>query len=199
MCLLIETLKIKNGKIQNLEMHNWRFNQSKKVLFGNTTLVNLSTFINISSLNADVIYKCRVTYNKSIQNIEFETYQPKVIKSIQLVKANTLDYSFKYKDRHMLNVLKNQSNANEILIVKQNELTDLSFANVVFYTKDLQAFTPLSPLLKGTKRQFLIQQKLIIPIVITVEDLPKYKYLKPINAMLDFECTPFISTKIIRF
>ncbi len=197
MCLLIETLRIEHCKIKNLELHNWRFNKSRQALFGSNNILDLEQFIQSKKLNSDVVYKCRITYNLNIKNIEFEPYHPKSINTIKLVESNTIDYAYKYKNRQVLNQLKNKASADEILIVKKGEITDFSFANVVFFTKDLCAFTPLNPLLKGTKRQLLINQKRVKPTIITPNDLVKYAYLKPINALLNYKTTPFIDVKNI--
>jgi len=197
MCLLIETLKISQGQIHNLAYHNGRFNRAQKTLFDAKHTIDLGRIIDIKHLNKDVVYKCRLTYNAHIQNIEFEKYISKIIKTVQLITHNSIEYSFKYKNRTIFETLKNKSQADEILIVKNGEITDFSFANVVFYSADNKAFTPQNPLLKGTKRQFLIDEKIITPLKIKISDMSNYKYLKPINALLDFEKTPLIDIKNI--
>jgi len=197
MCLLIETLKISQGQIQNLAYHNGRFNSTQKALFAAKHTIDLGRIIDIKHLNKNVVYKCRLTYNTHIQNIEFEIYTPKVINTVQLATHNSVEYSFKYKDRTVFEILKNKSQADDILIVKNGEITDFSFANVVFYSADNKAFTPKNPLLKGTKRQFLIDEKLITPLKIKISDMSNYKYLKPINALLDFDKTPLIDIRNI--
>jgi 4-amino-4-deoxychorismate lyase len=197
MCLLIETLKISQGQIQNLVYHNRRFNKTQKDLFNTKHAIDLSQIIDVKQLKNNLVYKCRVIYNAQIQNIEFEVYVSKLINTVQLVTHNSIEYSFKYKNRTIFETLKNEAQADEILIVKNGEITDFSFANVVFYTKDNKAFTPQSPLLKGTKRQFLIDMKLIAPLKIQISDLSNYRNLKPINALLDFDKTPLINIKNI--
>jgi len=197
MCLLIETLKIFQGKILNLAYHNARFNKTQSELFGNKKQIDLGQFINLKGLNYQSIYLCRVTYNTEIIKIEFESYVPKEINTIKLIDANNINYNYKFKDRLALNLLENEANTDAVLIVKNGEITDFSFANVVFFTTTNEAFTPLNPLLKGTTRDRLIAENKLKELVIKVVDLHLFNRIKPINAMLDFEKTPFIDVKNI--
>jgi len=166
-------------------------------LFGNKKQIDLGQFINLKGLNYQSIYLCRVTYNTEIIKIEFESYVPKEINTIKLIDANNINYNYKFKDRLALNLLENEANTDAVLIVKNGEITDFSFANVVFFTTTNEAFTPLNPLLKGTTRDRLIAENKLKELVIKVVDLHLFNRIKPINAMLDFEKTPFIDVKNI--
>lgn len=195
MCLLIETIKICRGEVLNLAYHNARFNKAQSDLFGNKNITDLEQIISLKGLNAQDIYLCRVTYNSEIQKIEFESYTPKDIKTVKLVEANNINYAYKFKDRRVLNNLRKEANADAVLIIKNGEITDFTYANVVFFTPNNDAFTPLNPLLKGTMREKLLAENKIKERVIKVADLHLFNRLKPINAMLDFEKTPFIDIK----
>ena len=48
-------------------------------------------------------------------------------------------------------------------------------------------FTPASPLLKGTKREYYLDNKMIFKCDIAPADLSKYKKMRLINAMLDLD------------
>jgi len=96
-----------------------------------------------------------------------------------------------------LNTLKKKADTDAILIVKNGEITDFTFANVVFFTLNNKAFTPLNPLLKGTMRTQLLEKNKIRERIIKVSDLHLFNRVKPINAMLDFEKNPFIDVKNI--
>ena len=74
----------------------------------------------------------------------------------------------------------------KIVIVKQGFITDTSYANIVFFDGH-KWFTPVSPLLKGTKRTFLLDKKIIEETEIRIDDLEKFKKARLINAMIDFE------------
>jgi len=197
MCLLIETIKIYQGKVLNLTYHNARFNKAQSELFGSKKYLNLGQIIDLKNLNSKDTYLCRVTYNTVIKKIEFEHYTPKIINTVKLVKANSVNYNYKFKDRAVFISLEKETKADAILIVKNKEITDFSFANIVFFTSNNEAFTPLNPLLKGTMRDRLLTENKIKERVINVTDLHLFNQFKPINAMLDFEKTPFIDVKDI--
>ena len=197
MCLLVESIKIVNRKLQNIDYHNRRFNQTRRDLFGITSALNLADFINLNKIKDDTVYKCRIIYDVEIQDVEFIPYAPKPIKSLQLVADDHIDYSYKYKNRSVLIDLKKNCTADDILIIKNDEITDLSFANIAFFTSNNEVFTPLNPLLKGTMRQYLLDKKLIKTYPIKVSDLHLFDRAKPINAMLNFEQTSFIDIKHI--
>jgi len=197
MCLLIETLKICHGEIMNLTYHNARFNKAKSELFDLKKSIDLGQIINLRDINFQETYLCRVTYDAEIKKVELESYTPKKINTIKLIEANNINYNYKFKDRLALETLQKEANADAVLIVKNEEITDFSFANVVFYTPNNEAFTPLNPLLKGTTRDRLLTENKIKERVIKVTDLHLFNRFKPINAMLDFEKTPFIAIENI--
>ncbi|NQW37331.1 MAG: aminotransferase class IV [Flavobacteriales bacterium] len=197
MCLLIETLRIENKTLQNIDYHNRRFNLARKNLFGINIDLSLADYINLNSIKGNGIYKCRIVYNKEIKKIDITPYTPKPLKTLQLVICDTIEYGYKYENRTTLNQLRNTAKADDVLIVKNGQITDLSFANIVFFTSTNEAFTPLNPLLKGTMRAYLLDQKVIKERIIKVSDLHLFNRVKPINAMLDFEKTPFINMKNI--
>jgi 4-amino-4-deoxychorismate lyase len=197
MCLLIETIKICRGKILNLSYHNIRFNKTRFELFDIKKEIDLRQIINLKVLKSHDTYLCRVTYDAEIKKVEFESYTPKKINTVKLIHANNIIYNYKFKDRAAFKSLKKEADADAILIVKNGEITDFSFANVVFFTPNNEVFTPLNPLLEGTKRNKLMAENIIKERVIKVSDLHLFNRFKPINAMLNFETTPFIAVENI--
>ncbi len=133
------------------------------------------------------IYKCRILYDVKIHRIEWIPYRFKKIHSLQLVHADKLDYSHKFADRTELqSLLQKKGKAEDILIVKNGLITDTSYANVAFFD-GLQWLTPLKPLLAGTKRAALLQQKKIQEADIRPQDLKQFGKLRLFNAMMDWE------------
>lgn len=181
MCLLFETIKVANGKVFHLPYHQKRLGQYSSV--------ELDTYVNTSvHLPATGTYKLRIIYtNDHVYHHTIEPYIPKKIESLKLVIDNHIDYHKKYNDRSLLNHLMVQKNENDdILIVKNGLLTDTSFANIAFFDGH-QWMTPETPLLEGTCRARLIDQKIIIPTRITSKDLGLFSKFMLINAMLDFD------------
>jgi 4-amino-4-deoxychorismate lyase len=182
---LIETIKVLNGQLQNLAYHNRRLNRARKELFNSPEEIEIAEFVKIPALANTGVYKCTVTYNTQITASQFQAYSIRTIKSLKVVTDNTIDYKYKYADRtHLNNLLEQKGECDEILIIKNGMVTDTSFSNVIFY-KQGKWFTPYSPLLKGTKREKLLQQQLIEEIKITVNDLGQFEKVGLINAMLE--------------
>ncbi|MEA3495174.1 MAG: aminotransferase class IV family protein [Bacteroidota bacterium] len=185
MCLLFETIKIFKKEIYNLNYHNQRLNNARNELFGLKNKIKLEEQIIFPADIGNSLYKCRVIYSKGIEKIEFEKYERKNIKSLKLVNSENIDYSYKYFDRSELNYLQNaRGNCSEIIIVKNRLLSDTTFANLCFLD-DKKWFTPDTPLLKGTKRQQLLDEGKIHETKIRVKDIYKYEKISLINAMND--------------
>lgn len=185
---LIETIKFENGKFANLELHQIRMNNARNLLFGCNDNVDLHAELRkyINNHQKESIQKCRIIYNKQIENIEFHPYIFPNIKSLKIVFSNQIDYSFKYENREIINRLFAQrQNCDDILIIKDGLITDTSYCNILFYNGK-KWLTPQKPLLKGVQRQFLMDNEIIETANITISDLQKFTKARLINAMIDF-------------
>src|SRR4030042_5681435 len=191
MCRLIESIKIKDNKIFNINYHNIRMNNARQDLFNCNDFINLSKFIKIPD-NIEEIIKCRVVYNKNIISIEYNKYQKRIINSLKLVFDNNIDYKYKFENRDAINnLLALKDNCDDILIIKNNRITDTSLTNIAFYDKK-KWLTPAYPLLKGLKREQLLYDTIIMEKDIFIDDLKNYKKAVLFNSMLDLEDEMFI-------
>ena len=196
MCLLIESIKIQNRVPQNLEYHNARLNSSRFELFGLSDILDLHDYLRVPNDLTNDVYKCRVVYKETIQYQQYLPYTPKTVKTLKLVVDENIDYKHKYLDRSRLDKLRAGSGSDDILIVKDNCITDASSANVVFY--DGTAWlTPSDPLLRGTKRQQLLDMRIIHEKKIEVQDLRRFQKCALINAMRDLDREHYISVNNI--
>lgn len=184
--MFLETICIKNGKVQNLPAHIHRMRQTAEHFgFSAPRLPRLERIMPMHLRNTKV--KCRVEYHQDIQHIHFEAYYPKVIRTLKLVEADDIDYLFKFSDREGLNNLNlRKGSCDEALIVKNGFITDTTYSNVVFQ-KDTVFFTPDTFLLNGIKRQRLLREGIIRETKITPDNLREYQHVYLINAMLDIE------------
>lgn len=185
--IFLETIKIENGEICNFDLHQRRLAETAYKHFKTepTLSINLS---DIPEELRDKTVKCRVLYADEIISVEFHAYQPKQIRSLQIVEDNDIIYNYKFADRGALNrLLEKKEGADEIIIVKNGKITDSSYSNLVFETPEGELFTPITYLLNGTKRQFLLKQGIISEKDIYVADLRQFKRVYFINAMLDLE------------
>ena len=197
MCQFIETLRIEKERIVNLEAHNQRMNETIRTFFPQASKVDLKKHIVLQRHIART--KCHIEYNNTILSISYQPYYPRQVHSLQLTECNTINYSYKYKDRSLLQLLYNQRRSgDDILIVKNGFITDTSIANIAVYD-GIQWYTPAHPLLRGTQRAILLQRGIVKEKDITPQELFNFQKLCTINSMLDFEEMEFkISNQTIR-
>ena len=184
---LFETIKVQNRRLQNIEYHNERFNRTRYELFGIRKQVKLEDIIKMPLDLDDRVYKCRVIYSKELEKVEFEPYTPKIIKSLKLLECFDFDYNYKFLNRSKINELfKQRGDCDDVLILKSGYVTDTSYANIVFWDGK-NWVTPSTPLLPGTKRKKLINEKKIFEKEIKVKDLQYFEKARIINAMINLE------------
>jgi len=187
MCLWLETIKVNNGKFDNIEYHNYRFYKTRFDLLNIDNNLYLQQLVVIPEEYSKGLYKCRIEYSKDIKKIEFIKYNLPAIKTIQPVVCDNIEYNYKSKNRELINNLFQQKGkTDDILIVKNGLVTDTSFCNIAFYD-GTKWKTPLNPLLKGTKRAKLIDEKIIFEEEIKFQDINKFKKICIFNAMIEFE------------
>jgi 4-amino-4-deoxychorismate lyase len=194
MSQLLETIKCHNGKLVNIKWHNLRFNQVRKEYFGLSEALNLEEIITIPEYAKNGLFRCRVLYSKAIEKIEFIPHHFRTVKSLKLVEANAIYYQFKYSNRNKLNELfERRGDCDDILIVKNNRITDSYTANAIFFDGH-KWWTSDTPLLPGTQRAKLIDEGNLSVCKITPSDLSKYKKTGLINALWDLQDMPVISS-----
>jgi 4-amino-4-deoxychorismate lyase len=198
MSLLLESIKLHDGKFFNLFHHEQRMLRSLHTLFGSNDPLNLEHFLNELDFPKNGLYKCRIVYDDLKKDVEFIPYQPKPINTLRIIEHDRITYEFKYADRKNIDRLfELRKDCDDILIVKKGHVTDSSFSNIVF-RKGKTWYTPWAALLKGTQRQALIEDNIIEQDEITVDDIRSYDTFKLINAMLEFN-GPEIDVKNIVF
>jgi 4-amino-4-deoxychorismate lyase len=199
MCQLIETIRIEDGVPSLLAFHQERMDKARKELFGIKESCNLFDHLSTISLPKSGIWKCRITYSVRIDKTEFEPYQKKSIHTLQIVEANDISYDYKFAQRDGINKLfDKRKNADDILIIRNNLLTDTSYCNIALWN-GFNWFTPLHPLLKGVRRESLIRSKKVQTGDILLKDILSFHSIKLFNAMISFEEADEISTSFIFF
>jgi len=179
--LLLETIKIKDGLIMNIEWHNQRLNQTRKILFDINEKLKLEKFIKAPKKG---LYRCRILYKESIQSIEYLPYIPKEIHRIKVIKSQ-INYPYKYNDRVALNQLKCKF-YDDVIIEKNGLLSDTTIANIAFYTGKFW-ITPKAPLLQGTFREKLLSENFLIEKNIQKEEIKNFSHFALMNAMIGFQ------------
>lgn len=195
---LLETVKCADGQLSNLQWHNIRFNQARKEYFGLSTKMNLANFIKVPASSRKGVFKCRISYAKSIEKIEFIRHKNRMIESLKIVEDDLIDYHLKYSDRSRLDELfSKRDGCDDILIVKNGFVTDSWTSNVVFFD-GRKWWTSDTPLLPGTQRARLISEGKLSVCRIRQKDLIKYQKVGLINAMNDLQNMPLIEIRNVK-
>jgi len=180
----LETIKICDGKIYNIEYHQKRY-ESVLQSYAIEHCENLQRLINAPKKG---LYRCRVVYDlKNNIRCSYHPYVKRTIESLKLVVAEELEYSKKYANRDALDRLfKKRGVCDDILIVQNGLVCDTTIANVAFFDRQ-RWVTPKKPLLAGTTRQRLLESGFLQTADIAVEDLKKFTKMAVMNAMVDFD------------
>jgi 4-amino-4-deoxychorismate lyase len=173
-----ETIKCDDYEIYNLDYHIKRIS--------NTIGLNINLQEYIYPPNAQLL-KCKVIYDKdNILDISYNIYNKKEIKNFKLIYSN-LSYNTKMLNRDAIDLLISQKqNNDEIIIIKNNLITDTSIANIAIYYNE-EWITPKTPLLKGTTLQRYINNGTIKQKDISIQMLKKASKIALLNAMIDFD------------
>ena len=186
-----ETIRYKNGILENVSYHQTRINRTLRALGGNTP-IQLDKIQLVHDFEKDIVYKIKCIYNlEGAYHIEKAVYHKKTIQTVSIHQAAQEEYQFKYTNRTWLNDALKNAGTDEMIIVQNNMIKDGNYANLVFFNGS-EWHTPLHPLLLGTHRARLIDQNKIIEKNITLSDLANYTTLKYINAMMLWEESPEI-------
>lgn len=186
MSQFIESIKVEDKQVFLLDQHQKRVNETFSY-FGKETPINLDEIFKSLEHDEDGLYKLKITYDLTGKyRTQMIPYAISEIADFQLVENNIYDYSFKFEDRKELEKMKILSKAAEIIIVKNNHITDSSYSNVLF-KKGKDWFTPKTYLLNGVQRQHLLQAKKIKETEITLQNLSEYTHFQLINAMNEFD------------
>ncbi len=195
---LLETIRLEDGKLQNLTRHRFRMGQSLSFLGYSNHLAWSENWTKIPSDKQKGLWKFRLIYGNEHFKVDIIPYEIRSIKSLKLVLADHLDYSVKYTDRSQIEaLLAKREDADDILMIKDGLLTDTSYANIALYDGE-NWHTPTQPLLKGTRRASLISTGKIIPSYIRIHDLQDYSRIRLFNAMMDFDQGPELDIAAIR-
>ena len=179
----LETIKAEDGRLFHLAYHQKRFEQTL-LAFGLTHVPQLHDLLSPPEKG---LYRCRVLYSCTNFTVSYHPYVKRNVHSLKLIYDDTIEYTYKYADREKLNAhFLQKEQADDILIIKNQQVTDTSIANIAFFDGE-RWFTPKTPLLKGTTRERLLDLHKIYEKDISVASLQQYKKVALLNAMIDFD------------
>lgn len=186
MSRFIESIKIEDQKAFLLDLHQKRVNQTF-AHFGEEGSIDLAKIFKNLEHDEDGLYKLRIVYDLDKKfTTQLIPYAIPEIENFQLVENNSYDYSFKFEDRKEFERMKTKAKTEEIIVVKNNHITDTSYTNILFL-KGKEWFTPTTYLLNGVMRQHLLHEKKIKETEITLQNIKEFSHFQLINAMNDFD------------
>jgi len=198
MSLLVETIRIEDGKILNISFHTERMIRTLYNIYGLMTKPDPEKIIEVPEWANNGIIKCRLIYNDRSTKVEFLPYSVRSVRSLKLVFSDDICYPYKYINRDRINRLfEMRGDCDYILIVKYGKLTDSSYANVILKDTEGRCVTPSTFLLPGIRRASLLNGGFIKEADITCTDLSKYIELKLINSMMNIDDTEGIPVSTI--
>lgn len=196
MSLLFESIRVADGKFENLIYHEQRMRKSLRIFYGFDEPFDLEKYLNNIPLPVEGVYKCRLAYDDQQRSVELSEYRPKPITSLRVVEHDRINYEFKFQDRKTIEDLYSlRGSCQDVIIVRKGLVTDSSYGNLAF-KKGKQWYTPWQPLLKGTMRQQLVEYNTIQEEEITVKDIKNFDSIKIVNAMLRFDSTEIPITNV---
>ncbi|MFK5881229.1 MAG: aminotransferase class IV [Sulfurospirillum sp.] len=179
----LETMLYENDKIQNLDYHQKRFDETRRVLFGDSSNISLDRYI-IPPKNRRL--KIRVIYNKTILKVEYQNIQIKDFRHFVLVQSSMV-YDFKYEKRDEINLLKKSfCKYDDIILCDKGMLKDTSIANIAVKLNNAW-YTPEKPLLRGTARERLLDKGFLKKADLDINDLKKSSNFAIMNALIGFK------------
>jgi len=178
-----ETIRLEDGILRNLDYHQERMERTRRDLMQCTVHPVLSEYIVIPGSAGRGLFRCRIRYGIEPGPVEIESYTRRIVRTLKLVRADSVYYSYKYLDRSFLDSLYAQrGECDDILIVKNGLITDSYLANVVLWDGK-EWITPDSPLLPGTMRAYLLDRGDIREARVRAEYLHLFRSLRLINAL----------------
>lgn len=181
--LFSEAIKLKDGVLYNIDYHQQRIDATQDA-FGRKRINLSEIFTGIPTAICQGLFKCRLVYGDGLESIEFLPYSYPQVSRVAIVHDDNISYNFKSTDRSRLSELRKNATTDEIIIIKNGFVTD-GFATNLVFESEKGLFTPSSYLLRGTKRQFLIEANKIKEREIREEDITSYQRIYFINAMID--------------
>ncbi len=182
---LIETVLF-DKKLKNFDLHIKRAKKSSQYFKWKFDEKEWQT-LNKKLKTVNEKFRIRITYNQSgIQNIETFPVTKRTFNKFKVIKFNK-NYFLKKKNRNSFSILNSAFSADfdELILLKNGLVTDTTISNLAFFDGK-EWLTPKYPLLKGTKREELLQKRLIKEANIHGYDLKYFKKMAMINAILGF-------------
>lgn len=173
-----ETIRWLDGNAENLYFHQNRVDKTRSY-FGITKKFDLKEYL--GGLPNKGLYRLRIEYDENFLKRTCTPYVQRDFKKFQIIQSD-ISYDYKYSDRKSLEVL-NNNDYDDVIIAKGDELTDTTIANIALQI-DGEWITPKNPLLAGTMRAKLLEEKKIKEDFLYIKDIKNAQKFAIMNALL---------------
>lgn len=191
--LLLESIRIHDGTPELLTYHQQRMNRTRKAYYPKSPVIKLAALIKRLELPETGTHKLRLEYDSKVRRQEIIPYASRPVNSIRIIDADDVRYGKKYADRTTIKkYFERRGEHDDILMIQRGHVTDTSYANVALYD-GTHWYTPAWPLLRGTRREMLVENGTLRPSVIRERDLVNFEKLRMVNALLPWGDGPELS------
>ncbi len=199
MSLFLESVRIENGKIMNPDYHLRRMDDTLSAFNIKPSPGFPGKAFEFLFLPENGVHKLRIVYRNDLVSREIKPYKIKNIRSLKVVRVLRPDYAFKYADRSAIDRLFNlREDCDDIIIECEGRITDTSYCNLAF-RREGRWYTPSQPLLKGTMRQYLIDNGILSEEDIFLSSISLYDRVALFNAMIPWDRAIMLDISSIRF
>lgn len=200
--MFIETIRVCDGQLQLLELHQARMSATSKKHYGRDTSLKIRD-IDVPKEYSRGVIKLRILYAQEEWSISFSQYERREIRRLRgVVAPEEFDYHLKYADRSGIEELRaSRGECDDVLIIKGGCPCDTSYTNIVL-TDGESYVVPDKCLLEGVMRRKLISEGRVRVERMEVKDLLPgnsrgFTHLLMINAMLPLETAPKVALEDI--
>lgn len=191
-------MRLVEGRIPLLSYHQQRVDRARRSLYAKAPAFKLKKLLADWELPTTGQHKVRVVYGSELDGYTITPYEQRPVETLRAVHADDMDYGKKYADRSGINALfERRDDCDDILIVKRGHITDSSYANLAF-DDGTHWYTPAWPLLRGTRREQLVERGILRTAVIRLRDLHHFRQVKLLNAMIEWPSGPTFPVNNIR-
>ncbi|MBC6995229.1 aminotransferase class IV [Neolewinella lacunae] len=194
---MLESIRILDGQADLLAYHQQRLDRTRRAFWPKCPAIDLARVVAEASPPARGLFKLRVEYGERVRKTELIPYQVLPVTSLRLLPADEIRYGSKFADRTAIRrCLERKGSCDDVLMSQRGYLTDTSYANVALFD-GRHWYTPAWPLLRGTRRESLLEKGIIRASIIRDRDLPQFQKIRLINAMLPWEEGPTLDINAV--
>lgn len=183
----IESIRLKDGRFPLLAYHQERVDRARRRFFPDGKNLQLRSVLRDLDYPDQGLFKVRIVYSEALESVDVTPYERRRIDSLRLVDATGLDYTHKFADRSPIQELwRQREGADDVLMTQFGYIMDASYANVAL-NDGIHWYTPAWPLLRGVRRNQLLQDNQLHSKLIRVKDLLLFREIKLFNALIDWK------------